>query len=303
MDIVDLYGELTEFINDPQIEEIWINSPTRIYVARNGVPELTTRVIPATKIHQLVERLLLHTNRRVDLSHPFVDATLPDGSRLHVAIPTVTSNHWAINIRKHLLRTPTLGELVQRGMLSSLQSIELKALVEQGKSFLISGGTHTGKTTLLNALLSESPPQTRLITAEEVFELSPDVPDMINMQCRESVQAGEAAIDLRRLVKESLRMRPTRLVIGEVRGAEALELLIALNSGVPGAASIHANSAAEAIEKLTLLPMLAGENFPLLFVKQLVNRAIDVVIHLAIDPISGKRKIEEIFQVAKVIEE
>ena len=99
------------------------------------------------------------------------------------------------------------------------------------------------------------------------------------------------------------RSRPTRLVIGEVRGAEALELLIALNSGVPGAASIHANSAAEAIEKLTLLPMLAGENFPLLFVKQLVNRAIDVVIHLAIDPISGKRKIEEIFQVAKVIEE
>jgi pilus assembly protein CpaF len=188
-------------------------------------------------------------------------------------------------------------------MLSSHQSIELKELMEQGKSFLISGGTHTGKTTLLNALLSESPPQTRLITAEEVFELSPDVPDMINMQCRESVQAGEAAIDLRRLVKESLRMRPTRLVIGEVRGAEALELLIALNSGVPGAASIHANSAAEAIEKLTLLPMLAGENFPLLFVKQLVNRAIDVVIHLAIDPISGKRKIEEIFQVAKVIKE
>jgi pilus assembly protein CpaF len=150
---------------------------------------------------------------------------------------------------------------------------------------------------MLNAILSEGPSDSRVITIEEVFELDPRVSDLVALQTREAASGGEGAIDLRRLVKEALRMRPSRIVVGEVRGAEALDLLIALNAGVPGAASIHANSAEEAIEKLTLLPLLAGENLPLNFINSLIGRVIDAVIHLEIDFESGKRYVSDIMSV------
>ncbi len=297
MENAELLGELEPLMADVTVEEIWINSPTRIYVAREGRPELTSIVMSTQRVQELVERLLLHSHRRVDLSHPFVDATLPDGSRLHVAIPTVTAKHWAVNIRKHLVKAHSLAELEKRGVTSPDQTAQLLCLIMEGKSILVSGGTHTGKTTMLNALLSESPPDNRVITIEEVFELDPYVRDLVALQTREASHGGEGAIDLRRLVKEALRMRPSRIVVGEVRGAEALDLLIALNAGVPGAASIHANSAAEAIEKLTLLPLLAGENLPLNFINSLIGRVIDAVVHLEIDSESGERYVSEIMGV------
>ena len=249
------------------------------------------------RVTELVERLLLHSHRRVDLTHPFVDATLPDGSRLHVAIPTVTAKHWAINIRKHLVKAHSLADLEKRGVISPDQTAQLLSLIMEGKSILVSGGTHTGKTTMLNALLSESPPDNRVITIEEVFELDPDVRDLVALQTREATHGGEGAIDLRRLVKEALRMRPSRIVVGEVRGAEALDLLIAVNAGIPGAASIHANSAEEAIEKLRLLPLLAGENLPLNFINSLIGRVIDAVVQLEIDAESGDRFVSEIMSI------
>jgi len=297
MESAELLGELAPLMADGTVEEIWINSPTRIYVARDGRPELTSIVMSTQRVQELVERLLLHSHRRVDLSHPFVDATLPDGSRLHVAIPTVTAKHWAINIRKHLVKAHSLSDLEKRGVISPDQNSHLLTLILEGKSILVSGGTHTGKTTMLNAILSEGPSDSRVITIEEVFELDPRVSDLVALQTREAASGGEGAIDLRRLVKEALRMRPSRIVVGEVRGAEALDLLIALNAGVPGAASIHANSAEEAIEKLTLLPLLAGENLPLNFINSLIGRVIDAVIHLEIDFESGKRYVSDIMSV------
>jgi len=297
MENAELLGELAPLMADATIEEIWINSPTRIYVARAGRAELTPLVMSTQRVTELVERLLLHSHRRVDLSHPFVDATLPDGSRLHVAIPTVTAKHWAINIRKHLVKAHSLTDLEKRGVISPDQTAQLLSLIMEGKSILVSGGTHTGKTTMLNALLSESPPDNRVITIEEVFELDPHVSDLVALQTREATHGGEGAIDLRRLVKEALRMRPSRIVVGEVRGAEALDLLIALNAGIPGAASIHANSAEEAIEKLRLLPLLAGENLPLNFINSLIGRVIDAVVHLEIDAESGDRFVSEIMSI------
>ena len=297
MENAELLGELAPLMADATIEEIWINSPTRIYVARAGRAELTPLVMSTQRVTELVERLLLHSHRRVDLTHPFVDATLPDGSRLHVAIPTVTAKHWAINIRKHLVKAHSLADLEKRGVISPDQTAQLLSLIMEGKSILVSGGTHTGKTTMLNALLSESPPDNRVITIEEVFELDPDVRDLVALQTREATHGGEGAIDLRRLVKEALRMRPSRIVVGEVRGAEALDLLIALNAGIPGAASIHANSAEEAIEKLRLLPLLAGENLPLNFINSLIGRVIDAVVHLEIDAESGDRFVSEIMSI------
>jgi pilus assembly protein CpaF len=165
--------------------------------------------------------------------------------------------------------------------------------IDAGLNLLISGGTQAGKTTLLNALASEIPSSQRVITIEEVFELKPRVPDLIQLQTRSENLQGDGAISLRRLIKEALRMRPNRIIIGEVREAEALDLLIALNSGLPGMGTIHANSARDALIKLQTLPLLAGENIPHAFVIPTVASAIDLVIQVKMDA-EGHRRITEV---------
>ncbi|NBY31224.1 MAG: CpaF family protein [Actinobacteria bacterium] len=295
------YETLQNLLDDPEIEEIWINAPERIFVAKNGKSALTNLIMTKESVTAFVEKALMWGGRRLDLSHPFVDARLPDGSRLHVAIPEITAEHWAVNIRKHLIRDKSLNDLSKYGVMSEEIAKYLTLQVRSGKNMLISGSTQAGKTTLLNALVGEIPKHDRVITIEEVFELKPNLPDLIAMQTRSMNLEGSGEISMRKLIKESLRMRPSRLIIGEIREAESLDLLIALNSGLPGMATIHANSAKDAIRKLQTLPLLAGENISHHFVTPLVARSIDLVIQIAIDS-DGSRKVTEILQVTKRIE-
>ena len=293
MEIDVAFGPIAHLISDPSIEEIWINTPNRIFIAKAGKSELTNLVLTADDVRQLVDRTLIWSGRRLDLSHPFVDARLPDGSRLHVVIPEITPEHWVVNIRKHLLRHLSINDLAERGSMNLEIALALKNAVRAGLNILVSGGTQSGKTTLLNAFVSATPIHERVITIEEVFELRPILPDLVAMQTRGENLQGEGAIPLRKLIKEALRMRPSRIVVGEVREAEALDMLIALNSGLPGMGTLHANSARDAITKLQTLPLLAGENISHKFIAPTVASAIDLVVHVGMNS-DGSRQVREV---------
>jgi pilus assembly protein CpaF len=295
-------GPLQEYLDDPAVEEIWINEPGKVFVAREGQPELTTTILSADQVRDLVERMLKTSGRRVDLSSPFVDAMLPDGSRLHVVIPDITREHWAINIRKFVVRADRLEHLVALGTLTRSAAAFLEASVAAGLNVLVSGGTQAGKTTMLNCLAAAIPPKERVVTCEEVFELKIPLRDCVGLQCRQPSLEGTGEIPLRRLVKEALRMRPSRIIVGEVRQAESLDLLIALNSGLPGMASIHANSAREAITKMCTLPLLAGENVGSRFVVPTVAGSVDLVVHVALDA-RGRRAVREVVAVPGRVEQ
>ncbi|MDQ1747786.1 MAG: pilus assembly protein CpaF [Frankiaceae bacterium] len=300
-DAVAGFGPLQRYLDDPGVEEIWINEPGRVFVARRDGPELTTTVLREGEVRDLVERMLKTSGRRIDLSAPFVDASLPDGSRLHVVIPDVTRRHWAVNIRKFVLSAYSLDELVGLGTVTEPAAAFLDAAVAAGLNVLVAGGTQAGKTTLLNCLAAAIPARERVVTCEEVFELRLALPDVVAMQTRPPSLEGTGEIPLRRLVKESLRMRPDRLIVGEVRQEECLDLLVALNSGVPGMCSLHANSAREAITKMCTLPLLAGENVTHAFVVPTVAHSVDVVVHIARDG-RGRRTVREIVGVPGRVE-
>jgi pilus assembly protein CpaF len=286
------FGPLQRYLDDPEVEEIWINGPSRVFVARGGVSELTSTVLSAAQVRDLVERMLRSSGRRVDLASPFVDATLPGGSRLHVVIPDVVQE-WSVNIRKFSRRIRELGQLVTLGSLSAQAAEFLRLCVLSGQNILVSGSTQSGKTTMLGALLSVARPGERIVTVEETFELDLSARDVVAMQCRQPSLEGTGEITLRRLIKESLRMRPDRIVVGEVREAESLDLLLALNSGLPGACSLHANSAREALVKLCTLPLLAGRNIDASFIVPTVASCIDIVVHCEIDH-RGARRVAEV---------
>jgi pilus assembly protein CpaF len=233
-DAVAGFGPLQRHLDDPQVEEIWINEPGRVFVARRGRSELTNTILTAAQVRDLVERMLKSSGRRVDLSTPFVDAMLPDGSRLHVVIPDITRLHWAVNIRKFVLTAHSLDELIALGSITTQAARFLEAAVASGLNIIVAGGTQAGKTTLLNCLTAAIPARERVVTCEEVFELRLPLPDVVSMQTRQSNLEGTGEVRLRRLVKEALRMRPQRIIVGEVRQEECLDLLIALNSGLPG---------------------------------------------------------------------
>jgi len=295
------YGPLQAYLDDPTVEEVWINAPDRIFIARGGVSERVPLALTDAAIRDLVERMLHATGRRVDLSQPFVDASLPDGSRLHVVIPDITRRHWSVNIRKFLPAFGDLASLVAAGSLALDAARVLRDAMADGRSVLVSGATHAGKTTLLGALIAACPPHHRIVTVEETFELSVDAPDLVAMQGRQPSLEGTGEVTLRRLVKEALRMRPDRLVVGEVRDAEALDLLLALNTGVPGAATIHANSAREALTKLSALPLLAGRNIDSGFVLPAVAGSVDLVAHCERDA-AGRRRVIEIVEPIAVVD-
>lgn len=286
-------GPLQPYLDDPLVEELWINAPDRIFIAREGIAERVPIVLTAGEVRELLERMLHQTGRRVDLSSPFVDASLPDGSRLHAVIPDVTRAEISINIRRFRAGMRTLVDLVKLGTLTSQAAGFLHVAVRSGHNILVTGATHSGKTTLLGALLSSCRPEERIVTVEETFELSVAGVDHVAMQCRQPSLEGTGEISLRRLIKESLRMRPDRIVVGEVREAESLDLLIALNSGVPGMCSLHANSARDALVKLCTLPLLAGRNIDVGFVTPTVASSIDLVVHAELQR-DGRRRIVEV---------
>jgi pilus assembly protein CpaF len=287
------FGPLQQFLDDPSVEEVWVNDPSRVFVARQGRHELTNLVLTSAQVAELVERMLKASGRRIDVSRPFVDAVLPEGHRLHVVLEGISRGWTAVNIRKFVLTAARLHELVELGALTSTAAAFLEASVRAGLNVLVAGGTQAGKTTLLNCLAAAIPGGERVVSAEEVFELRFPHPDWVAMQTRQSWLEGTGEITLRDLVKESLRMRPSRIIVGEVRAEECLDLLLALNAGVPGMCTLHANSAREALVKMCTLPLLAGENVSARFVVPTVAASVDLVVHLGIDQ-HGVRRVNEI---------
>lgn len=295
------YGPLQPFLDDPAVEEIWVNDPSRVFVARHGRHELTNLMLSQAQVDELVERMLKSSGRRIDLSRPFVDAMLPDGHRLHVVLEGISRGFSAVNIRKFVLRATRVTDLVELGSLSARAAAFLEASVRAGLNVLVAGGTQAGKTTLLNCLAAAIPGGERVVSAEEVFELRFPHPDWVPMQTRQAGLEGTGEIRLRDLVKESLRMRPSRIIVGEVRAEECLDLLLALNSGLPGMCTIHANSAREALVKMCTLPLLAGENISARFVVPTVAASVDLVVHLGVDQ-HGTRRVNEIVGVPGRVE-
>jgi pilus assembly protein CpaF len=295
------FGPLQPFLDDPTVEEIWINDPSRVFVARHGRHELTNLMLTTAQVQELVERMLKSSGRRVDISRPFVDAMLPDGHRLHVVLEGISRGFSAVNIRKFVLRAASLSGLVELGSLTPRAASFLDASVRAGLNVLVTGSTQSGKTTFLNSLAAAIPGGERVVTVEEVFELRFPHPDWVPMQTRQSGLEGTGEITLRDLVKESLRMRPSRLLVGEVRSEECMDLLLALNAGLPGMCTIHANSAREALVKMCTLPLLAGENISARFVVPTVAASVDLVVHLGLDP-RGGRHVQEIVAVPGRVE-
>jgi pilus assembly protein CpaF len=289
-------GPLQKYLDDPEVEEIWINDPARVFVARDGRHELTPVVLTRAQVGELVERMLKSSGRRVDISQPFVDALLPGGHRLHVVLEGITRGFSAVNIRKFVVKAAQLDELVRLGSLTVEAARFLDAAVVAGLNIVVSGGTQAGKTTMLNSLAAAIPGGQRVVSAEEVFELDFRHPDWVAMQTRQRGLEGTGEVTLRQLVKEALRMRPSRVIVGEVRSEECLDLLLALNAGLPGMASLHANSAREALVKMCTLPLLAGENISARFVVPTVASSVDLVVHLELGP-GGRRGVQEIVAV------
>jgi pilus assembly protein CpaF len=295
------FGPLQHLLDDPGVEEVWINDPSRVFVARDGRHELTNLVLTREQVTELVERMLKSSGRRIDVSSPFVDAMLPDGHRLHVVLEGISRGFSAVNVRKFVLRAARLADLVELGSLSAAAAAFLEACVRAGLNILVAGGTQAGKTTMLNCLGAAIPGGDRVVSAEEVFELRFPHPDWVALQTRQAGLEGTGEIRLRELVKESLRMRPSRVVVGEVRAEECLDLLLALNSGLPGMCTLHANSAREALTKMCTLPLLAGENISARFVVPTVAASVDLVVHLGIDE-HGVRRVNEIVAVPGRVE-
>ena len=294
-DRVAPFGPLQCLLEDPAVEEIWWNRPDRIMVARNGAATVCEVRLDHDQVVLLVERMLRSSGRRLDLSQPFVDASLPDGSRVHVAIPPITRTHWAVNIRRYVLRPRSLHDLVAVGVLPDEAAAYLGVAMARGRSIVVAGPTQAGKTTMVNALLGTVGMEERIVSCEEVFEVRCDHIDWAALQTRTAGLEGDGEVALRDLVRESLRMRPTRLVVGEVRQAEALDLLIAANSGIATLSTVHANSAAEALLKLCTLPLLAGPNISSAFVVPTVASCIHIVVQLEIGA-RGERCVREIVE-------
>lgn len=295
------FGPLQALLDDPTIEEIWINAPDRVFIARDGRPELTSLMFSTAQVRELVERMLSSSGRRLDVSRPFVDATLPGGHRLHVVLEGISRDFAAVNIRKYVARAASLDDLVGLGSLDAATARYLAGEVQRGSNILVAGGTQAGKTTMLNCLAAAIPGTQRLVSAEEVFELKCAHPDWVALQTRSAGLEGTGEITLRDLVREALRMRPSRIVIGEVRGPECLDLLLALNSGLPGMATIHANSARQALIKACTLPLLAGANIGAGFVVPTVASCIDIVVHLVLED-DGRRRVAEVVRVPGRVE-
>ena len=292
------FGVLQPLLDDPAIEEVWVNRPNEVFVATATGHQRLDLQLSGDDLAAIVEKMLRASGRRLDRSTPFVDASLPDGSRLHVIIPSLTRAHWSVNIRKFGGDILTLDDLRQTGSLTDAQHQVLRDAMFAGKNVLVSGATQAGKTTLLCAMLAElTRPefegQERLVSVEETFEIRSALTDWVALQARQPNLEGVGEVSLRRLIVEVLRMRPTRLVVGEVRQAEALDLLIALNSGLPGLCTIHANSADDAVQKLATLPLLAAGNISRDFVVPTIAACIDLVVHCAqVSP--GVRRVLEV---------
>ena len=296
-------GLLQPLMDDPRVEEIIVNGPLRIFTIRDGRKEQAIGLYFETDddLRQLVKRVVSGAGRRLDEASPMVDVRLRDGSRLNAVISPAATRWTSLTIRKFVLRAQSLDELVQLGALPAAAAEFLDAAVQAGVNILVSGQTGSGKTTLLNALgASIAALDERVVTVEEVPELQLDrqLPDCVALQVRGKNIEGVGEITIRDLVRNALRMRPTRIIVGEVRGAEALDMLLAMNTGHEGSlTTIHGNAPRDALDRLATLAMMAGERLANEELVRMVSRTIELVVQLRVSLRSGQRGVASIFEV------
>jgi pilus assembly protein CpaF len=293
-------GPLEVLLADPAVEEVMVNGPDRVFVERGGRIEPTAVAFAdEEELRNAIERILAPLGRRVDELSPMVDARLEDGSRVNVVIPPLALDGPTVSIRRFGANRPGPERLVELGTLSASQHDELAAAVRARRSILVSGGTGSGKTTLLNALSSFVDPAERVVTIEDAAELRLQQPHVVRLESRPAGVEGRGEVTIRDLLRNALRMRPDRIVIGEVRGPEALDLLTALNTGHDGALStVHANSPADALARLQTLALMAGVGLPHEAVVEQVRRGIDLVVHLRRED-DGSRRVTEVAECSR----
>jgi pilus assembly protein CpaF len=293
-------GPLEVLLADPAVEEVMVNGPGTVYIERGGRIEPTdVAFADEEELRNAIERILAPLGRRVDELSPMVDARLADGSRVNVVIPPLAIDGPLVSIRRFGARRPGPDELVALGTVTVAQRETLEAAVGGHRSILVSGGTGSGKTTLLNALSGFIDPGERVVTIEDAAELRLQQPHVVRLESRPAGVEGRGEVSIRDLLRNALRMRPDRIVIGEVRGPEALDLLTALNTGHDGALStVHANSPADALSRLETLALMAGVGLPHAAVAEQVQRGIDLVVHLERRP-DGGRVVTEIAEVVR----
>jgi pilus assembly protein CpaF len=293
-------GPLEELLADPAVEEVMVNGHDRVYVERGGRIERTDVGFPSEQaLRDAIERILTPLGRRVDELSPMADARLEDGSRVHVVIPPLAVDGPSLSIRRFTAVRPGPREMVELGTLTEELHDQLAAAVAARRSILVSGGTGSGKTTLLNALSGFIDPDERVITIEDAAELRLRQPHVVRLESRPANVEGRGRVTIRELLRGALRMRPDRIVIGEVRGAEALDLLMALNTGHEGALStVHANSPEDALRRIESLALMAGVGLPHEAIREQLGRGLDLVLHLA-RLSDGSRRVVEVAEVVR----
>jgi pilus assembly protein CpaF len=276
-------GPLERFLSDAEITEIMVNGPDKVYVERNGKLTLTgARFNGEEHLRKIIERIVTKVGRRIDESSPLVDARLSDGSRVNAIIPPLAVSGSSLTIRKFGHVPLTVNNLISLGSMSPEIAELLQACVRARLNIIVSGGTGTGKTTLLNVLSSFLPADERIVTIEDAVELQLQQEHVVRLESRPRNIEGKGEISIRDLVRNSLRMRPDRIVIGEVRGGESLDMLQAMNTGHDGSIStVHANSPRDAISRLETLVLMAGMDLPLRAIREQIASAVNLIVHIS----------------------
>lgn len=298
---VNGYGPITELLKDDNITEIMVNSPKDIYIEIDGVirKDESVSFINNEHIIRTIERLIEPVGKTIDINNPMVDARLSNGSRINAIIPPLSPNP-IITIRKFRKNIVTMDDLVGNGSLTPYMARFLCAAVEARLNILISGSSSGGKTSLLNILGNFISNDDRIITIEDVRELNLPQQNLVSLETKSPTYDGVGAITVRDLVKNSLRMRPDRIIIGEVRGSEAFDLLQAMNTGHDGSiTTIHANSSMDALNRLETMVLMDGIDLPIRAVREYINNALDIVVHIT-RMSDGRRKITDISEVVDV---
>ena len=292
------YGPIEQFFNDPHINEIMVNEPDQVYIEKNGEIILTNaRFDNNDHIRFVINHIINPLGRYVDQKHPTVDSHLPDGSRINAVIPPVSPISPCITIRRFLKDMLTLEQLIRLSSLTPQMAEFLSVCVKARINIIVAGNTGSGKTTLLNILAASIPNRERIVTIEDATELKLQQFHKINLEAQPSDIRGDGEVTIRDLVRNSLRMRPDRIIVGEVRGGEALDMLQAMNTGHDGSmTTIHSNSARDTISRLETMVLMAGFDLPLSAIRRQIASAINLVVYLNRFP-DGSRKIIQIAEV------
>ncbi len=293
------YGPIQYLLDDPDITEVMVNRPDQVYIERNGkLSETNATFENDDHIRRLIDRIISPLGRRVDGDTPMVDARLPDGSRVNAVIPPVAIDSPTITIRKFSKEKFTVEQLIEFDTLTRTMSDFLRACVMGRLNIVISGGTGSGKTTLLNVLSGFIPESDRVVTIEDSAELRLDQKHVVRMESRPANLDGRGQVTIRDMVRNALRMRPDRIVVGECRGGEALDMLQAMNTGHDGSlTTLHANSPRDALLRLETMVLMAGMDLPLKVIRQQIASAVDLIVHQARLK-NGPRKITAISEVS-----